>query len=192
VYIDDVRFVETPCHHYPFNSHPDYCYTRESATCDFEDSTFCSWRAVDDDWDFVKTSSGNTLLQLKNNAARGKLRSQTICSNSTNAFCLSFRYAFNVHYSIGLRFDIVDATSSMKRKTGCRLHLFLSLATMTVSTWHKFQSTQLLPLTSSWRHRGETAWPSKDRQLGLMTWSWWSLRVTSRLAPGAGQPPAHR
>jgi hypothetical protein len=76
VYIDDVRFVESPCHRHPINSHPDYCYTPDSASsCDFEDSTFCSWRAVDDDWDFVKTSSGNTLLQLENNAARGNLRS---------------------------------------------------------------------------------------------------------------------
>jgi hypothetical protein len=50
VYIDDVQIVESPCDQYPINSHPDLtdnCYPIESATCDFENSSFCSWYDFD-------------------------------------------------------------------------------------------------------------------------------------------------
>jgi hypothetical protein len=111
LYIDDVQFVKSPCDQYPINSHPDktdYCYTSENATCDFEDSTFCSWYDFDHQWKIFNTSSGNTLIHLKNNAAHGTLRNQRFCSNST-IYCLSFRYAFSMNYSIDLRVDIVNA-----------------------------------------------------------------------------------
>jgi hypothetical protein len=115
VYIDDVQFVDSPCDQYPINSHPDLtdnCHTIEKASCTFDDSEFCSWYDFDLQWNFVTTFSANTLIYLKNNAARGTLGNQRFCSDTSATHCLSFRYVSSVHYSIDLRVTIVDVQNN--------------------------------------------------------------------------------
>jgi hypothetical protein len=110
MYIDDVELVQSKCSLNPPSARPNYCPTLPQS-CSFQDRTFCGWNSVTDSWNFVDTSTNNTLIYLKYKAKQETLHYQRFCYNSSTPLCLSFRYAFSVNNTIDLRVYIANVPS---------------------------------------------------------------------------------